>query len=65
MGIKLIEFYDKAKKIGGIDAIMQLGTITRIPSSKAYEAPDTNENIQSFESAMTELKSQFLNRGKN
>lgn len=65
MGLKLIEYYDKAKKIGGIDAIMQLATITRIPSAKAYEAPDTRENIQSFESAMAELKLQFPKQGNN
>ena len=65
MGIKLIEYYDRAKRIGGLDAIIKLGSITQIPSAKAYEAPDTSENIRSFETAMAQIASQFSLPGKN
>jgi hypothetical protein len=63
MGLKLIEYYDKAKKIGGINAIMKLAVITQIPSAKAFSAPDTRENIQSFENAMSQIKNQFIPSG--
>lgn len=65
MGLKLIEYYDRAKKIGGINAIMQLAAVTQIPSAKAFETPDTTENIQSFENAMAEISSAFPNPENN
>ena len=59
MGAKLLEFYDKAKQLGGLKGSMRMAMLTLIPSSKAMEAPDSLENITKFKNAMVELQKEF------
>lgn len=59
MAQKLADFYEKAKAKGGIKATMRLAMLTSIPSNKASTEPDSPENIQKFESAMTEIEKEF------
>jgi hypothetical protein len=59
MGSKLISYYEKAVKVGGIKAQMRLAVLTRLPSSKAKLAPDSPENIKLFEESFKELEKEF------
>lgn len=56
MGAKLIELYEQAKQIGGLKAQMRMAMITKIPSSKAADEPDSPDNIKLFENAIVEIK---------
>lgn len=59
MAIKLLNYFDEAKKIGGIKAQLRLAVRTKIPSPRARELPDSDENIRLFEEAMMEIKKEF------
>lgn len=59
MGAKLLEFYDKAKAIGGMKATMRLAVITKLPSSKAGSEEDSPENIKKFEESFKEIEKEF------
>lgn len=59
MGAKLLEFYDKANKIGGMKAKMRLAILTLMPTAKAETADDSQENISKFNVAMNELEKEF------
>ncbi len=59
MAEKLLHFYEKAKALGGLKATMRLAVLTKIPSSKAQNESDSNENIKNFERAMEEIKKEF------
>jgi len=56
MGAKLTQYYDEAKKIGGIKAQMRMAVLTKMPSSQAAGEPDSQENIKLFENALNEIK---------
>ncbi len=56
MGAKLTQFYDEAKKLGGIKAQMRMAVLTKMPSSQASTAPDSQENINLFQNALNEIK---------
>ena len=45
MGAKLTQFYEEAKKIGGIKAQMRMAILTKMPSTQASISPDSQENI--------------------
>ena len=59
MGAKLLEFYEKATKLGSIKATMRLAILTKISSVKAKELPDTPENIAIFQKAISEIQKEF------
>jgi tellurite resistance protein len=59
MGQKLIEFYNQAAALGQIKAKMRLAMLTTIPSTKAADEPDSDENIRKFQQAIVELKKEF------
>jgi hypothetical protein len=59
MGQKLVEYYEKAKQIGGFPAAGRLSLLTKTPSTQAKTEPDSPENIEKFEKAMQEIKKQF------
>lgn len=59
MGKQLLEKYDEAKKIGGLSAQIRLAILTKMPSSKAAEAPDSDENISRFRASMEIIKTEF------
>ena len=59
MAQQLVAYYDKAKQVGGLKAQMRLAMISKLPSSKAANEPDSPENIKIFEQAMTEIRKEF------
>ncbi len=59
MAEKLLTYYDEAYKLGGLKARMRLAIKTKVPTPKAKEAPDTDENIAIFEKAFAEIKKEF------
>ena len=56
MGAKLTQFYEEAKKIGGIKAQMRMVILTKMPSTQASISPDSQENINIFQNALNEIK---------
>jgi hypothetical protein len=56
MAAKLTEFYAQATKQYGVMGRMKLAMLTKIPSEKAGNEPDSPENIKLFEQAMLQLK---------
>ncbi len=56
MGAKLTQFYEEAKKLGGLKAQMRMAVLTKIPSAQASTAPDSPENINLFQNALNEIK---------
>lgn len=59
MGQRLLEEYEKAKKLGGLKAQMRLAVLTKMPTPIAGKVPDSPENIAKFEVAMKELLKEF------
>lgn len=59
MGAKLLEYYDKAKALGGLKATMRLAMITKMPSSKAETETDSANIIQIFDQAFKEIQKEF------
>lgn len=59
MGNRLVAFYDDANKLGGLKAKMRLAVLTKLPSEKAANEPDSSDNVAKFEAAMQEIKKEF------
>lgn len=59
MAEKLTNFFEEAKKLGGLKAKMRLAVLTDVSSVKAPSEPDSSENIKKFDEAMKELKKEF------
>ncbi len=57
MGERLLKYYEKAKKEGGVLFQVRLAMKTGITSVKAETVPDSHENIQKFEKAYREISS--------
>ncbi len=55
MGAKLLDYYSKADKLGGMKARMRMAVITRISSEKAATEPDSPENVSKFEEALKSI----------
>ena len=55
MGEKLLEYYSKAEKAGGVLYTVRLAMKSGMSSGKAKEAPDSQENIAKFEKAYKEI----------
>jgi len=55
MGKILKSYYDQAAAKGGISAQVKLAMITKIPSVKALELPDSEENIKIFREAIDRI----------
>lgn len=56
MGKIMIEYYENAKSIGGMKAVMRMTLLTKISTVKAASEPDTDENIEKFKKAIEEIK---------
>ena len=56
MGVKLVEFYEKASKDYGAMGRMKLALLTQISSTKAAGEADSPENIKKFEQALVQLR---------
>lgn len=59
MGNRLASFYQQVESIGGPDAKTRLALRTRIPWTRAQLAPDSPENIATFESALASMRSEI------
>lgn len=55
MGQKLMAIYEAIAKEGSIKAKMDLAIKTKIPSVKAAQLEDTEENINLFKKAFKEI----------
>jgi hypothetical protein len=55
MGDILLSYYEKARLKGGLDAQIKLAMLTLLPSQKAKEALDSDENIKKFEEAFNKI----------
>jgi len=58
MGAKLVDFYEKAKEIGGLKGQMRMAVLTSVPSAKAKDASDSPDLIKKFEQALTQIKAE-------
>jgi hypothetical protein len=56
MAAKLTAFYAQASSQYGVMGRMKLAMLTKIPSEKAGNEPDSPDNIKLFEQAMHQLK---------
>jgi hypothetical protein len=55
MGVKLAEYFKKANEIAGLSGQVKLAMITKMSSNQASEAPDSPENIQLFNDALSQI----------
>ena len=55
MGLKLVEYFEKAKTKGGIGSQVKLAMLTKMSSKTAKEALDSPENIKLFEEAFLKI----------
>ena len=58
MGARMTEYYTKAEKEFGLQGRMKLALLTAIPSSRAETEADSAENLQKFEKALAQLKTE-------
>ncbi len=56
MARKIMELYDLATKELGTAGRVKLAMLTKIPSTKALETPDTPANIELFQKAIAQLR---------
>lgn len=55
MGQKIVDYYKKVEKAGGLPAVIKLATKTCVASSLAPAVPDSPELIQKFQKAIKEI----------
>jgi len=60
MGQKLLEMYTEAKKLGGLNAQIRLAVLTKTPSAKASELPDSPENLEIFRKAFETVRKESV-----
>lgn len=59
MGKKLETYFAEADRLAGMRAKVKLAMITKFSNKTAGEAPDSPENIATFESALAALRKEF------
>ncbi|MFC7075253.1 hypothetical protein [Haloarcula halophila] len=55
MGEQLMEYYAIVEDEQGLSGKMELAKKTNLPGTKASTAPDSEENIELFREAVTEI----------
>ena len=55
MGKMLVSYYDEAGSLG-LQARMKLAMLTKIPSAKAADEPDSPESVKLFRDAMAQIR---------
>ena len=55
MAEKLILYYKYIREVAGYEGKIDLATSTKIPSTKAAIAPDSDENINKFKKAIEDI----------
>jgi len=56
MAERLLEYFARAKEIGGILAVTKLAMISKISSPRAKGLPDSPENVKVLEDALAQLR---------
>jgi len=59
MGERLVDYFDRADRIGGLRAKVRLATLTKTPSTLASVESDSPELIHSFDSAWQTIEREF------
>lgn len=65
MGDKLLAFFDKAGKIGGLPAKIRLATVSKSSSMKARAMEDSEENIQYMQQSLEVVRKEFEQTAQN
>ena len=55
MGSILASYFDKAREAGGITAQVKLAMLTKMAKAAAEAAPDSAENIKTFDEALKQI----------
>jgi hypothetical protein len=55
MGEKLMEFYSVVEEREGLSGKIELAKQTNLPGTKAATAPDSEENVERFREAVTDI----------
>jgi hypothetical protein len=55
MGMILASYFDKARAAGGIAAQVKLAMLTKMARAAAVEAPDSPQNIKTFDEAIKQI----------
>jgi hypothetical protein len=55
MGSILASYFDKAREAGGIAAQVKLAMLTKMAKTAAEAAPDSAENIKTFDEALKQI----------
>jgi hypothetical protein len=55
MGSILASYFDKAREAGGIAAQVKLAMLTKMAKTAAEAAPDTADNIKTFDEALKQI----------
>lgn len=61
MGERLVEYFDRADRLGGLRAKVRLASLTNTPSTLASVELDSVERIQSFDVAWQTIEREFTN----
>jgi transcriptional regulator with GAF, ATPase, and Fis domain len=64
MGDKLLAFFDKADKIGGLPAKIRLAALAKCPSIKAKSMEDSPENIQKMQQSFDSMSQEFSKKSQ-
>lgn len=59
MGQIIVDYFKKAKTIGGFKAEMRMSILTKILALKASETEESTENINKCKSALAEIEKEF------
>ena len=59
MGVKLMQYFDEAKKVGGLKAQMRLAIRAGISSDKARRESDSNDLINRVDKAWNYVRKDF------
>ena len=59
MGQKLLEYYEKAKDIGGAKAKIEFVKLVALAASQAESMPDSPAMVKKFEEVLKQIKAKF------
>jgi hypothetical protein len=59
MGKQLVDFFTRAKELGGIQGVVKFAMIAKVSASAAESMPDTPENLKKLEHSFAEMKKQL------
>jgi hypothetical protein len=62
MGDKIVQYFEEAKRLGGLMGQVRLAMLTTVISSKAPTIPDTPDNLQKFREAIEQVKIELLKK---